>query len=415
MIAEILCIGTEVLIGDIVNTNAAYLSKRLSESGFDVLYHSVCGDNPKRLAQCLEIALSRSELVVTTGGLGPTYDDLSLKVCAEKFGFELVKSEDVLAFLREYYEKSGRVMTQSIEKQAFVPKGAKVFINNCGTAPGICMEKDGKCIVMMPGPPREMKPMLEESVLPYLMKYSKGVLVSSNVNILGVGESYVENKLFDLMSTSKNPTVAPYIDDGEVRLRVTAVAKSSQQARELIDPVILQIKNEIGEYVYDIDSLSLEHSLVKILKQKKLTISTAESCTGGLVSQLITEVPGSSEVFGFGVCSYANKAKMDILGVKEKTLATYGAVSEETAKEMALGIKKLSGSDIAISLTGLAGPSGGTEQKPIGLVYMGVAVKNTVYAKKLLTSQHNKPSRSYIRMVSAKNALKTAIDEALRF
>lgn len=415
MVTEILCIGTEILIGDIVNTNASYLSKRLSECGFDVLYHSVCGDNPKRLKSCLEIAFSRSDLVVTTGGLGPTYDDLSLKICADYFGFELYKDKAIQEILEDYFARTGRVMTDNNYKQALVPKCSKVFMNDWGTAPGICMEKDGKCLVMLPGPPREMKPMFESAALPYIMKYSQRVLVSSNINILGIGESAVESMLSDIMKNSINPSVAPYVNDGEVRVRISCSAKSQNEANEKILPLVQKIKDALGDYVYDIDSPSIQSSLVKILGQKNLKIATAESCTGGLLSQLITDVPGASEVFGFGFCTYANEAKMQLLGVSDNTLKEFGAVSENTACEMARGVKKVSGADIAISITGIAGPDGGTNEKPVGLVYLGVALKDKVYAKKLLLARHNSPSRSYIRTLAVKNALKVAIDEAMRF
>ncbi len=413
MIAEIFCIGTELLIGDIVNTNAAYISKKMSEQGFDVLYHSVCGDNGERLESCLRLAFSRSDIVVTTGGLGPTYDDITMEKCCNVLGLECEMNEEALESIRDYFSRMGRTMTDNNNKQAYLPKGAKVFMNNYGTAPGICSEKDGKVLVMMPGPPREMKPMLDEQVLPYLRKYSSKVLVSSNVNIFGMGESTVESMLCDLMTTSKNPTLAPYVNDGEVRVRVTASADCEANARKLVDEYVLKVKEAVGESVYDVDSLSMESTLVRILREKHLTVSTAESCTGGLVSAALTNVSGASEVFGFGVCTYANEAKMKMLGVREETLAKYGAVSEQTAMEMAKGVKVLSGSDIAVSLTGIAGPTGGTEEKPVGLVYLGVAAGEKVYAKKLLLAQHARRDRNYIRTLAVKNAIKAAIDEAL--
>ena len=413
VIAEILCIGTELLIGDIVNTNATYISKKLSEQGFDVLYHSVCGDNAERLEKSLKHAFSRSDLVVTTGGLGPTYDDITMEKCSKVLGLECEMNEQVVQSIEDYFKRTARKMTENNLKQAFLPKDAYVFMNNYGTAPGICVEKDGKILVMMPGPPREMKPMMEQQVLPYLKKYSKKVLVSSNVNIFGMGESSVETLLKDLMTTSKNPTLAPYVNDGEVRVRVTASAENENEAKKLVKEYVEKVKTIVGEFVYDVDSPSMENTLVRILKEKKLTLSTAESCTGGLLSAALTNVSGSSEVFGFGVCSYANEAKIKLLGVKSETLGKYGAVSEQTAMEMANGVKKLSGSDIAVSLTGIAGPTGGTEQKPVGLVYLGVAAGKKLYAKKLLLAQHAKKDRGYIRTLALKNALKTAIDEAL--
>lgn len=413
MVAEIFCIGTELLIGDIVNTNAAYISKKLSEQGFDVLYHSVCGDNGERLQKSLMLAFSRSDLVVTTGGLGPTYDDITLEKCAQTLGVECEMNEAVADSIRDYFARTGRTMTDNNLKQALLPKGAKIFMNNYGTAPGICVEKDGKVLVMLPGPPREMKPMLDEQVLPYLRKYSSKVLVSSNVNIFGMGESSVEALLADLMKTSKNPTLAPYVNDGDVRVRVTASGKDENEAKALVNECVEKVKTAVGAHVYDVDSPSMESTLVRILREKKLTLSTAESCTGGLVSAALTNVSGASEVFGFGVCTYANEAKMRLLGVKSETLESCGAVSQQTAMEMAKGVKELSKSDIALSLTGIAGPTGGTEEKPVGLVYLGVAAGEKLYAKKLLLAQHNKKDRSFIRTLAVKNALKVAIDEAL--
>lgn len=413
MIVEVLCIGTELLIGDIVNTNAAYISKRLSEFGFDVLYHSVCGDNRERLESTVKHALSRCDILITTGGLGPTYDDISMELCAKALGLSLYEDERVVSQLESYFKKTGRVMTDNNLKQALVPENSKVFMNDFGTAPGIGVEKNGKILVMLPGPPREMIPMLEHQVLPYLSEYTDHVLVSSNINIIGMGESTVEEKLYDLMTSSKNPTLAPYVNDGEVRVRVTATAKTVELAHSLVSDTVDKVKKILGNAVYDVDSPSSEHSLVNLLRSSGLTISTAESCTGGLLSAALTAVPGSSEVFGFGVCSYANEAKMKLLGVKDATLSNYGAVSEQTAKEMADGIRKLSFSDIALSLTGIAGPGGGTDEKPVGLVYLGVSTRNKLYAKKMLLGQHATRDREFIRKLAVKNAIKTAIDEVL--
>ncbi len=413
MIAEILCIGTELLIGDIVNTNSAYLSKRLSEHGFDVLYHSVCGDNKERIEQTVKHAFTRCDLLVTTGGLGPTYDDISMELCAKALGLSMYTDERVVEKLKQYFAKTGRVMTDNNLKQALVPEGATVLMNDCGTAPGIALEKDGKVLVMLPGPPREMKPMFENQVLPYLSVYSDYVLVSSNINIIGMGESSVEDKLRDLMVNSTNPTLAPYVNEGEVRVRVTASGKTKDEAKSIVEKTVNEVKRILGKVVYDVDSPSIEYSLVKHLIKKKKTISTCESCTGGLVSAAITAVPGSSEVFGYGVCTYANEAKMSLVGVKNETLDAYGAVSEQTAKEMADGVRKLSGSDIAVSLTGIAGPGGGTPEKPVGLVYLGVSAGNKLYAKKMLLGQHSAPDREYIRKLAVKNALKTALNELM--
>lgn len=410
MTAEIFCIGTEVLIGDIVNTNAAYIARRLSEAGINVYYHSVCGDNNGRMKECLDLALSRSDLVITTGGLGPTYDDITKEMVAEKFGLPLILNEEILARLTGYFEKSGRVMTENNKKQAFIPQGAHVFPNMFGTADGIAVTKDNKTVIMLPGPPREMKPMLDNQVIPYLAANTDHILVSSNVSIFGMGESSVENALADLMKSSTNPTVAPYCGNGEVRLRVTARGKNEKEARALIDPVVDKIKEVIGSFVYGVDVPSIESVVVEKLKEKHMTVAFAESCTGGLISKRITDVPGASEVFGFGFCTYANEAKMKILGVKEETLAAHGAVSEETASEMAQGALKVSGADIAVAVTGIAGPGGGTPEKPVGLVYMGVATKDSVTVKKLLLAQHKGHDRDFVRTLTANNAFKAILD-----
>ena len=410
MTAEIFCIGTEVLIGDIVNTNAAYIARRLSESGINVYYHSVCGDNNGRMKECLDLALSRSDLVITTGGLGPTYDDITKEMVAEKFGLPLILNEEILARLEGYFAKSGRVMTENNKKQAYIPEGAHIFSNMFGTADGIAVTKAGKTVIMLPGPPREMKPMLDNQVIPYLAANTDHILVSSNVNIFGMGESSVENALADLMKTSTNPTVAPYCGNGEVRLRVTARGKDETEAKALIAPVVDKIKDVIGNFVYGVDVPSIESVVVGKLKEKHMTVAFAESCTGGLISKRITDVPGASEVFGFGFCTYANEAKMKILGVKEETLEAHGAVSEETASEMALGALNVSGADIAVAVTGIAGPGGGTEEKPVGLVYMGVATKDGVTVKKLLLAQHKGHDRDFVRTLTASNAFKAILD-----
>ena len=411
MNAEILCIGTEVLIGDIVNTNAAYISKKLSEAGVSVYYHCVCGDNKQRLQKSINLALSRSDIVITTGGLGPTYDDITKEIIAEELGIELVLDNEILHHLEEYFAKSGRTMTQNNVKQAYVPKDSHIFRNMFGTADGICVTHNEKMIIMLPGPPREMIPMLDNQVIPYLSLKTDHVLVSSNINIFGMGESSVENALADIMKTSTNPTIAPYVGGGEVRLRITASAKNEADARKLISPIAQKVKQTLGDVVYGIDADSIESVLVEKLTEKGKTVSFAESCTGGLISKRITDVPGASKVYGFGFCTYANEAKMKILGVKAETLEKYGAVSSQTACEMAQGARLVSGSDIAISVTGIAGPTGGSAEKPVGLVYMGISTAKETKFKKLLLAQHPGHDRDYVRTLTANHAFKTAIDE----
>ncbi|MBP5245460.1 MAG: competence/damage-inducible protein A [Clostridia bacterium] len=410
--AEIFCIGTEVLIGDIVNTNAAYISRRLSETGINVYHHTVCGDNPERIKKCLDIAFDRSDIVVTTGGLGPTYDDITKEIIASKLGLEMYEDKEVLARITSFFDKRGLKMTENNRKQALIPKGAVIFENIHGTADGIALQSGGKTVIMLPGPPREMEPMLENSVIPYLKSFSDHILVSSNVHIFGIGESTVESLLSDLMKSSVNPTVAPYVNAGEVRLRVTASGKTESEAKKLISETEKKISDILGNYVYGIDVPSIEYVLVNKLLSQNKKIAFAESCTGGLISKRLTDVPGASGVFCCGFVTYSNEAKTKMLGVSESTLKAYGAVSVQTACEMASGAMSKSGSDIALSVTGVAGPSGGTEEKPVGTVCIGIAVKGKgARAKKLFLGGHKGNQRDFIRTLTASNAFKTALDE----
>lgn len=412
MNAEILCVGTELLIGDIVNTNAAFLSQRLAMLGINVYHQSVVGDNRERLKECLKRALDTSDIVIMTGGLGPTYDDMTKETVSLHFGLEMEYHTPSLEKIQEYFIKNGREMSENNKKQALMPKGAVVFENDYGTAPGLCIEKNNKRVILLPGPPREMEPMFCERVEPYLKKLSGACIVSKNVNIFGMGESKVEALLCDMMKNARNPSLATYVNNGEVRIRISAYAKDENQGYELINPYVEKIKEILGSVVYGIDANSLEEALVSKLIENKLTIATCESCTGGLISKRITDVSGASGVFGFGLCTYANEAKIKLLGVKEETLEKYGAVSEKTASEMALGLLNLSGADIAISTTGIAGPSGGSKEKPVGLVYVGCATKEGVSVTKLLLCRGSK-QRSYIRSLAASNALKIALDKAI--
>lgn len=411
MNAEILCIGTEVLIGDIVNTNAAYLGKHLSEAGFNVYYHTVCGDNRARMTECMRLALSRSDLVFITGGLGPTYDDMTKEVAAEFFGLPLVEHAEILERLKAYFAARGRVMTDNNRKQALIPEGAHIFENRFGTADGLAVSDGKKTLILMPGPPNEMRPMFENEVLPYLSVHSDHVLVSSNVHIFGMGESSVESALAELMKTSENPTIAPYIGEGEVRLRVSARAENAEKAGKLIAPVVEKIRETLGNAVYGVDVPSLESVLAEKLKAAHKTVSFAESCTGGLISKRFTDVPGASEVFGFGFVTYANEAKVKLLGVSPETLEKHGAVSPETAREMAVGAKNVSGADFAVAVTGIAGPTGGTPEKPVGLVYMGVAFDGGADVQKLMLGGHKGSDRAYIRTLTANHAFKAVLDK----
>ncbi len=411
--AEILCVGTELLLGDIVNTNAAFLSQRLADLGISVYRHTVVGDNPARLRLALCTALEDSDLVITSGGLGPTYDDLTKETVAEALGLPLEMHEEALEKIQTYFQKTGRVMTENNRKQAMIPRGARVLENNYGTAPAVAItdEVKGKTVIMLPGPPNELIPIFNEQAAPFLRALSDYVLVSKNIHIFGMGESAVEEKIKDIMTTSQNPTVAPYCKAGEVRLRVTAKADSHEKAEQMCSTMVKRITDsEIGQFIYGVDCDSLERALVDILKEKHMSISTAESCTGGLIAKRITDISGCSEVFFGGAVTYTNTIKQKLLGVNEQTLETLGAVSSETAMQMARGARLSLGTDIAVSATGLAGPGGGTSELPVGTVFIGVSTKNGEYFKKLNLSGMR--SREYLRTVSASHALYLAIEAA---
>lgn len=405
MKAEILCVGTEILLGDIVNTNAAFIAKELASIGINVYHQEVIGDNPERLKEVLAMAFGRSDILIMTGGLGPTYDDLTKETVADYFGLELVLDEESLLHIKERLKRYKKAMTKNNEKQAWMPQGAVIFKNEHGTAPGFAVEKNGKTAILMPGPPREMQPMMLNYVIPYLRKDSDKVLVSRSIHVFNMGESRVESILKDKMVSYQNPTLAPYAKDGEVMLRVTARAHSEEEARELIEPVVAEVKDILGDYVYGVDVGTLQNAVVQKLKEKHLKVATAESCTGGYLSKRITEIDGSSEVFECGVCSYANQIKHKILGVSQQTLDTYGAVSQQTASEMAKGIKELAEADVGVSVTGIAGPGGGTEQKPVGLVYIGICTERHSEVIELNLNHGEKNQRDLIRYLAASHAL----------
>jgi len=400
MNAEILAVGTELLMGQISNTNAQYISNRLAEVGVNVYYHSVVGDNPTRLKGCLNIAVSRSDVIIMTGGLGPTKDDLTKETVAEFFGLKLVLHEEILKTMKEYFARMNRPMVESNVKQAYLPEGSRIIMNGAGTAPGCIIEKDDKVVVMLPGPPSEMKPMFEEYVIPYLKEKSEYKLESKFLRIFGIGESDMENMLMDLVDNQTNPTIAPYAKEGEVTLRITARYKKEGESEDLIMPVVNEIKRRLGNMLYSTENKNLEEVTAELLMAKGLTLSAAESCTGGLVSSKLTDIPGISKVFNRGIVSYSNQSKIENLGVRPETLDKYGAVSKETAVEMAQGMRRLSGTDIAVSITGIAGPDGGTPEKPVGLVYVAVADETEVRCKKLMLSG----SRTRIRNVTALHA-----------
>lgn len=389
MKAEIISVGTEILLGDIVNTNSQFLAKELAALGIEVYHQSTVGDNKQRLLECFDESLKRSDLVITTGGLGPTGDDMTKETAAEYFGQELELHKPSLEVLESFFVKTGKKMAKNNMKQVYFPKDAIVLKNNNGTAPGAILKKDDKSIIVLPGPPREMKAMFNESVKPYLQQFTNEMLVSKTLRLYGIGESNLELEILDIIDEQTNPTVALYAKELEVTIRITAKAKNEELAFELIKPVEEKIKDRVGKYVYTEGDISvsegesaLEDAVSKLLVEKNLTIAVAESCTGGLVSSSLINYPGISSVFLEGCVTYSNEAKIKRLGVKKETLEEFGAVSEQTAIEMAEGVSKGLGANIGISTTGVAGPGGGTEEKPVGLVYTAIYINGKTIVKK---------------------------------
>ncbi len=378
MKTAILTVGTEILFGQIVNTNAAFLSHELQNIGYDVMYHYSVGDNPGRLKELIAFAFHDCDLILTTGGLGPTQDDLTKEVIAEAMGDVIVENEECMKALLKRYEKNGRPMTPNNLKQANMPSRAKVLPNDAGTAPGFALEKDGKLIISMPGPPREMKRMFELQVKPILESMQDSVIYYKILRTFGLGESSMETVLLPLIDGQTDPTIATYAKEGECSLRIASKRATKKEAAAAVDRMIEDVNQLIGEYIYSYDDEELIEVVGKLLLKKHITVSCAESCTGGLFAVALTDIPGISEVFERGIVTYSNRAKMEELGVKSETLDKFGAVSPETACEMAAGLAEKTGSDLCISVTGIAGPGGGTSEKPVGLVYIGISYKGQV-------------------------------------
>ncbi len=394
MNVELLSVGTELLLGEILNTNAKYLSEELSLMGLNVYYQTTVGDNPKRLKDAVDLALSRADMIIATGGLGPTPDDITKEVIAEALGFTLEFDQKAYDSMTEYFKKSRREMPESNKKQAMMPKGGITLYNTCGTAPGCIMEKDGKIAVILPGPPSEMRAMFE-SAKEHLTK--EETIYTRNLRIFGMGESRVAEILDDLINKGGKVTVAPYALTGEVRLRIAVKSADEKEAKEILKSASSDILNRLGDVVYSFSDESLPQKVVKILSEKGLTISAAESCTGGNFAKMITDISGASEVLGESYVTYSPEAKMRILGVDPKTIKKYSVVSREVAIEMAEGVKKISGADIGISFTGYAGPTG----DDVGLVYMGVSYDGKTEGYEL----HINGNRDRIRHIACLNGL----------
>lgn len=400
--AELIAIGTELLLGNIANTDAQMISEGLSELGINVYYHTVVGDNPDRVRQAVEIARSRSDIIITTGGLGPTCDDLTKVALAEAFGKPLVYHEPSAQRIRDRFAAMERPVTENNFQQAMVPEGCTVLDNDWGTAPGVAFESDGTHVILLPGPPRECEMMFRHRAVPYLKTLSDGVIASRTVKTFGIGESAAEALLRDLMNALHNPTLAPYAKPTGTELRITAHAATEEEAYALIAPVEEQVKEIMGDHVIGVNVNSIQEVCLNLLKEKGLTLGTAESCTGGLIAKLITDLPGASAVLKGGIVSYTNEVKSNVLGVPQEMLEEYGAVSPQVAEAMARGAKKILGCDIALSATGVAGPDPDDRGNPVGLVYLGLA-----YGEDCIVQEYHagKGDRDRVRRLSAGTAL----------
>lgn len=394
MTAEIICVGTELLLGNIVNTNAAFLSEKLAYLGINCYFQTVVGDNRDRLLSVINTALSRADILIFSGGLGPTEDDLTKETVAEALGKKLIRDKWAEQEIADYFALRGRIPTDNNWKQADVIEDCEILYNKNGTAPGIFVSEGEKTVILLPGPPLELKSMFTDSVMPKLQQKCGQVFYSQTVKIVGPGESSVETQILDMLNTQENPTIAPYAKTGEVHLRVTARAKDEKEAREKTAPVVEELYRRFGNAVYTTDAdETLEMALTKLLIKKKYTMTTAESCTGGMIAARMVNAPGVSAVLKSGFITYANEAKEELLGVSHDTLEKFGAVSRETAEEMAEGAVKAAHTDVAVAVTGIAGPDGGTKEKPVGLVYIGVNVRGNVEVREY----HFSGSRQKIR------------------
>ncbi|MCT4597661.1 MAG: competence/damage-inducible protein A [Vallitalea sp.] len=382
MTAEIIAIGTEILLGDILNTNAQYLSRQLADMGISVYYQSVVGDNETRLIETIQNAMSRANIIITTGGLGPTTDDLTKETIGKVLELPLIEHEESRDRIIEIFNKRDIKMPSNNLKQAMIPEGAIVLENNNGTAPGFIVTKGKNTIIVLPGPPNEMIPMFCEKVKDELYKLNEGIIHSRTLKLCGIGESTVASMIQHIIDNQSNPTIAPYAKAGEVHLRITAKTNSNKEAIDLIDEMEVKVRNIVGEYIYTTDNKTLEETVVDLLNNNNLTLSLAESCTGGLLSSRIVNCSGVSEIYKEGIITYSNEAKMKYLSVSKDTLDEYGAVSEQTAREMVEGLIKNCNTSTGIAITGIAGPTGGTKDKPVGLVYIGIYYKGTITVKK---------------------------------
>jgi len=403
---EILSVGTELLLGNIANTDAQMLSQGLSELGLNVFWHTVVGDNLQRAEEAVALAKQRADIIITTGGLGPTCDDLTKNVLAEAFGKKLVFDEGSAQRIRSYFQRTGRPMTDNNLQQAMLPEGCTILENDWGTAPGCAFEAEGCHVIMLPGPPSECRPMFQYRAKPYLLSLSEGVIASHTIKLFGIGESSMEAQLRDQMNAMSNPTLAPYAKEGECELRVTAKAATDGEAQALLRPTVEQVRALFGDKVYGVDVPSLEYVVIQALKTKDLTLGVAESCTGGLIAKRLTDVPGASAAFKGGIVSYTNEVKENLLGVPPHILERYGAVSKEVAAAMAEGARRALGCDIALSATGVAGPDKDDWGNEVGTMFVAISTFKGTHVRPLHLGI--RPMRERLRTQTASHAFDLA-------
>ena len=403
---EILSVGTELLLGNIANLDAQILSQGLSELGLNVYWHTVVGDNPQRAREAVSLAKERADIIITTGGLGPTCDDLTKNVLAEAFGKKLVYDEDSAQRIKSYFQRTGRTMTENNLQQAMLPEGCTILENDWGTAPGCAFEAEGVHVIMLPGPPSECRPMFQYRAAPYLQQFREGVIASHTLKLFGIGESQMEAQLREQMNAMQNPTLAPYAKEGECELRVTAKAATQEEAQALLLPTVEQVKKLFGPLVYGVDVPSLEYVVLEGLKAKGLTLGCAESCTGGLIAKRITDLPGASQAFKGGIVSYTNGVKTRALQVPEDVLDQFGAVSAPVALAMARGARQALGCDIAVSSTGVAGPDKDDRGNDVGTAFVAIAAPEGEYVRALQLG--TRPMRERLRTQIAHHAFDLA-------
>ena len=403
---EILSVGTELLLGNIANLDAQILSQGLSELGLNVFWHTVVGDNPQRAKEAVAIAKERADIIITTGGLGPTCDDLTKNVLAEAFGKELIFHEECAQRIRAYFQRIGREMTDNNLQQAMLPEGCVVLDNDWGTAPGCAFFAEGVHVIMLPGPPSECRPMFQYRARPYLLSLSEGVIASHTIKLFGIGESTMEAQLREQMNAMSNPTLAPYAKEGECELRVTAKAATDEAAQALLKPTVEEMKRLFGRKVYGVDVPSLEYVVLEGLKAQGLTIGVAESCTGGLMAKRLTDIPGASQVFKGGIVSYTNEVKNRVLGVPQDLLDQHGAVSAPVALAMAQGARQALGCDIALSSTGVAGPDRDDRGNEVGTMFVAIATPEDSFVRPLHLG--SRPVRERLRIQTASHAFDLA-------